>query len=66
MEFVKNSFFTVLTINILCNVTMHVKNTVAHPIVMRVEDMSMVKNDVLNAKYSSSGMVCGVLVADVY
>jgi len=43
-----------------------VKNTWLKQSVLKVEDMSKVKNDVRNVKYSSSGKGCGVPAVDVY
>jgi hypothetical protein len=43
-----------------------VKNTWLKQLVLNVEDMSKVKNDVRNVKYSSSGKGYGVPAVDVY
>ena len=51
---------------ILCIVMGLVKNTWLKQSVLKVEDMSKVKNDVRNVKYSSSGKGCGVPAVDVY
>jgi hypothetical protein len=43
-----------------------VKNTRLRLILMREEDMSKAKKDVIVVKFTLIGRVCGALVADIY
>ena len=66
IECVWTCFFTVAFIVLWCSATVFVKSTGPNLTVMRVDDMSMDKKDVLTAKYSLSGKACGVLAVGVY
>jgi hypothetical protein len=62
---IRKYFFTAVVDIISCNAIMPAKITRLNQIVMRVEDMSRAKKDVLNVKHSSNGMDCGVLAVGV-
>ena len=63
-HYIRKNFFTVVVTMLQCRVAMFVKKTILNLAIMRADDVSMAKKDVLNAKYLLNGNVCGVLVVN--